>query len=407
MGSKSYNIVIQKPVEDNSIALFLVRCRVRNYFLLMKSFLMQYKQGLILLLALLTPTIAGLNYIFTKPFLVFITAHHPMNALMSAFLIYFIYVIWIVIQKPAIQSHTAESYFATLPISKKSHRMIDLLMLFIANNIFLIPLMAAVAQITFSNPCRLDYFLSVIFLTLSIFSIEKNALYKNSLGCLWVIIANVIYCFAKPFLSDILFSAVSMFFIISFFYTLLWDVRIKSKSIQLLSMDYHPLSLRSALLLRTAKTQSISRLCLTAFTYVLGFLLLFFSKLSLYPLEMILVVQGITAFIASGIFVYFEKEKRKYESYLKSLPVSKTDWMLKDISYVVFVLILLNVSFFFMITYHFSIGFSWIFAIEPYQIILLILLYQIRTRFDVFGTLLSSVTTVAWIYFSILLKGFL
>lgn len=408
MDSKSCEISIQKPSDDNSAALFLIKYRIKNYFLLMKSFLMQYKQGLILLLALLAPTIAGLNYIFTKPFLVFITAHHPVNTLSSAFLIYFIYAIWIAIQRPAIQSRTAESYFATLPISKKTNQMIDLLMLCIANNIFLIPLFAVLLQISFTNQFHLAYFLSAIFLTASIFSIEKNALCKNYVGCLLVIFINIIYCFLKPVISDILFLAVSTLFIVSVFWTLLWDIRlVKSKGVQRFSMNHYPLSLRNALLLRTAKTQTISRLYLTALTFVVGVLLSFFSKLSLYPFAMMVVVQGIAAFIVSGIFVYFEKEKRKYESYLNSLPVSKATWVFKDIVYAIFTLIMFNLIFFLMMIHHFSIGFSLVFSVGLYQVILLTILYQIRTRFDVFGTLLSSVTTVAWIYFSILLKGFL
>lgn len=408
MGYKSYELLIQKPGKDNLATFFLIKYRVKNYFLLMKSFLMQYKQGLILLLALLAPSIAGLNYIFIKPFLVFITAHHPVNTLSSAFLIYFMYAIWIVIQRPAIQLRTTESYFATLPISKRTNQMIDLLMLCIANNIFLIPLLAVLLRISFTNQFQLDYFLLAIFLTISIFSIEKNVLYKNYFSCFLVIFANVIYCFAKPLVSGVLFLAVSILFIAFIFWTLLWDFRfVKLKSIRLLSMNYYPLSLRNALLLRTAKTQIILRLCLTGFAFVMGLLLSFFSKLSLYPFAIMVVVQSIAAFIISGIFLYFEKEKRKYESYLNSLPVSKTVWISKDIAYAIFTLIVFNLIFFLIMMYRFSMGFSLIFAIELYQVILLVILYQIRTRFDVFGTLLSSVTTVACIYFFILVKGFL
>ena len=139
MNFESREVLIQKSGENNHVMLSLLKFRVKNYFMQMKSFLMQYKQGLILFLALLVPTMAGLNYIFTRPFLIFVTAHHPVNALTSGLLIYFIFAIWILIQKEAFKSAPVDAYLATLPISNRLTKITDLLMLGVANNIFLIP----------------------------------------------------------------------------------------------------------------------------------------------------------------------------------------------------------------------------------------------------------------------------
>lgn len=408
MNFESREVLIQKSGENNHVMLSLLKFRVKNYFMQMKSFLMQYKQGLILFLALLVPTMAGLNYIFTRPFLIFVTAHHPVNALTSGLLIYFIFAIWILIQKEAFKSAPVDAYLATLPISNRLTKITDLLMLGVANNIFLIPLIVVIAKILFSNSFNLDYFLSIVFLAISIFSIQKNLLNKNYFFCLLVIMVSFFCCFAKPLLSDFFVPLLLMGCLLSVFYTFFFDFKLISfPQSRFLSNDTFSLSLRSALLLRTAKTQIVTRLSLMTVISAVGFILLFFSKLSLYSLSMTLVIQGVVTFLISGIFVSFKKEKKKHELFLNCLPLSRFSWAFKDILYAIIILIVFNLAFCVTVFCHFSIGAICLLAVAIYQIILLLLLYVIRMHFDVFGTVLSVMTLVAWISLFIVMKGIL
>ncbi len=223
LSSKSISQIVRNKTQP--ITWLLLSFRIKNYFSLMKSFLLQYKQGVILLVALLVPTLTGINYLLTKPLLAFITSKNPQQIFISSLFIYAIYTAWIVIQRAAIKPPASESYLATLPISKSARQFIDISTLFIANNIFLIPLIATIMNLMHADKVTADQILSAVFLITSIFSIEKNTLNSNAICILLIIIASLLASYVPTLLIGCI--AITL-------YTLLFNL--KSKDFGILVM---------------------------------------------------------------------------------------------------------------------------------------------------------------------------
>lgn len=391
-------------IENNktkSIVRLLFGYRIKNYFSQMKSFLMQYKQGVILLIVLLAPTLTGINYLLTKPLLTFITSNNPQQIFISSLFIYAIYTAWIIIQRAAIKPPASESYLATLPISKSVRQLINLSALFIANNVFLIPLIATIMNLIHADMVTLNQMLSAAFLITSIFSIEKNMLNGNAIGILLIIISSLL----ASYIPILLIGCIAIGL-----YTLLFNLKSKDFGINALLtrlLGNGSRGMRTALITRIVKTQTALRVIFSLAAMTVGASLINFSTLSSHIISTSLVTLGISSFIISGLFLYFHNERTKHITYLNSLPRSSRQWAIGDIRYTTSILTGADLIYFALILHTLSTHIIVMIALYVYQIILLGMIYAIRTRFAVLGTLLCCLTTALWIVLPIVIKGLL
>lgn len=81
----------------------LLKYRIRWYQSLMYSNLIRFKHGIVLMLALLFSSLAGIVYLLSQPILAIIqTSRFSADTVIDLILIYSLFIMWALIQKKAI-----------------------------------------------------------------------------------------------------------------------------------------------------------------------------------------------------------------------------------------------------------------------------------------------------------------
>ncbi|MDP1574333.1 MAG: hypothetical protein Q8L78_05330 [Coxiellaceae bacterium] len=398
--------LIERQNYLNTISVLFMP-RLHHYMLIMKAALIRYKQGIVILFALLAPTLLGINYFLTAPILSFISNNGLSSIFLDGSVVYAIYISWILLQKPAVKPVDANTYISTLPISNFTNRFIDILMLLVANNVFLIPFILVIPHLNFSDWS----ILKLLFLVISVLSFQVNFVKFSIVNIFFLVIANSLYFYSCVIQYVSLEFSLIIFCNAIALQTLLiplpnynfFNLLHRSKR----NSAFKNINLRAALLCRTKILATLFRLALSMLVILTGILLVTKTKLSSNVFVVSIVILGICSFVLSGILTFFYNERKLYAGYLNSYPRSNLWWISDDIFFVSIVQLLISLIYFFGILFYFNMGFYEISLILFYQVILLSMLYYFRTQFQIFGMFVSLLITCLWVLVPTIIKGIL
>ncbi len=267
--------------------------------------------------------------------------------LLVAITFFFFSLLWSNAQRSAILGGEGRSYFNTLPFGVSTTRLVDCLILFIANNILWIPIVTAYAIVVLKSPTLIDHLQGLLGLTALVFCMQCMQFFlllRMFKGALLAIMLSIVVFFSGFYFSDILYIIV-IFGIFVAGYFLYFYYRERSASSVLIVRAYnaitsHAVKLRTIfspilalqidILFDDNKTQGLMRLLASV-----GLMLLIVASIIQdnsvdYAFNMILIGACIVVMILAKYFCLLNEAHKPVQPYLNTLPVHRWFWQFHD-----------------------------------------------------------------------------
>lgn len=395
----------------SSFNLIATQIKYRLFWYQKKTFekLIRFKHGLLIFIALFVPTAGFLITLITQPIL---SVVHPTSVaytyLFNIAVIQLIYLGWITSQRDAVYPDVIKNYFQSLPINQWINRLVDVLVIFVANNLFWIPFIATFLMRTHLPTADKNLFLLKLFtLIVSVITIQITWFYKRSLAILILIFVdlllylNIIFpSVIIPILAIVISISSILFFdfrSVSNSFLSLCRVPYKFRFPSITLADRFPrLMLQFYTLWRKYRIELLVRLAISLGIIALGYgIVVIGGEIS--PLQISILVTSSTILILSGVYPLLKETRDSYSLYLKSLPFNELNWYVLDYIILVMMTIMLSAVFIFLLLINHKMNF----IIILYSLLTLlpigILLGYTRNLFPKQGTWISTIAVIACI----------
>ncbi len=339
-----------------SLILPLLKFRLRWYRQTMLGKLIRFKHALIFLIAIFIPSASVLIAIITQPILAVIQpATFNWQFLVAILIVQGIYLGWMSIQRDAIQPASVGHFFETLPISKRILRLVDGLMLIVANNILWIP------------------FIIILFSKKNITSVD----YLRCLILIVSILALQLTCLHHP---------------LNFH----WINTYKKRFNHFISNYFPLLAIQFAVLLRKHPLKLLSRLGLSCVVIGFGCGIIIVGETP-YIMPCALIVLSVMLLTVSGLFPALSEARQPMIMYYHSLPRHKIIWYWLDYLTIMLVFLVFSMAFISILIVQQKI--TWLGALQLYvlTIPLSIILCYTQNLFPRQGTFISIAVLVGYL----------
>lgn len=395
-----------------SFILLLLKFRWTWYLKIMKARLIRSKHGIIILIALLAPTVAAVNYVITEPFNIIIKSSEFNGLLLvNLFLLYVIYVLWMSIQKAGVSPSAANQYIEILPINKRINRLVDLLIVVIANNFMWIPVLLVFNQISTESNSLVHFFRLIALISMILF-LQINVLKSNFYDLVIFSMTNLIFIVSfSVFNKNINMSILTYFFIAGVIWYRIFNNRSREiffKNINFLSeipsrlifknslMNFFHFPIYFSVFFRKYKTTTYIRFLLAILMVILGTTVTSSLGISYAPKIAVLVFILIT-YTLSGLFPIIREERNMYGVFLNTLPYSKISWVFRDLFITVWVLSPLLIGYLLIISCLFKISLAFDVSVYLLMLPLLTILYFLQAQKNL-GNFLCIIVCCLWLF---------
>ncbi len=392
--------------------LLLLKFRWTWYLNIMKARLIRSKHGIIVLIALLAPTIAAVNYVITEPFNVIIRSSEFSGIFLTNwFLLYVIYVLWMSIQKAGVIPSAAHQYINILPINPLINRFVDLSIVVIANNFMWIPILLILNKISTESNFPFYFFRLITLVSMMLF-LQINVLKSNFYDLMIFGIINLIFVASFSLFN----KNVSISILIDIFMmAVLWFRFFNNKSQRTIFLNLNFLTTFSSRLIfknslmnffhfpiyfsvffRKYKTITYIRFLLATLVLIFGIIVTSLFGTS-DATKIAIPVFILITFILSGLFPIIQVEQDKYRAFLNTLPYSRISWCIRNLFSTIWVLSPLLVSYLLIISFLFKTSLVFNISIYLLMLPLLTILYFVQAQKNL-GNFLSIIVCCSWFF---------
>lgn len=388
----------------------LLGYRLRWYFTTMSEKLLRFKHGLLLAIALFIPTAQFFVYLSTEPILAIInpTQINFWHYLLKISVLQLVYLVWIYLQKESINPQFINAYFKSLPISQAIQRLINTIVIVIANNIFWIPFVIT-AYICMrhydQNTCL--FIARMLFLITSIIMLQLCLFHTKSLLFLVWIMCDVMLC------MSIVFPSVSgtMVIILSLIVLLLLSKKrsggfhIPKSIYRRTRINFNSAGLFKAmplimLQLTTIRRQYflsfLNRLLIVVVLLSIGYcLVIYATNIKIQCIDII--IPSLSIFIMSGFYPLLKDIRASNRAYFTALPIRGREWYIADFMIITGVTLLVTTIFLSAQLFKHKMGYLMLCASQLTILLLSILLAITRNYFPKHGVWISFLTTFSYI----------
>ncbi len=377
--------------------------------------LLRFKHLVVILIALIIPTLSALPALIVSPFLFIVLPHPtstPLLTFLASLIVHTTYILWVALQKEAIMGGQTMTYLSSFPLPPSIQRKIDLKLLLVANHLFWLPIMVSFLFVIKSTHYgHLDSFLPVFhWLPLISSLLLAQWLYLHKNFTLLILLCpgiSSMLAFASWATTPSLSIVVSLTGILMVVWISLQKKHqpvqfIKPltffKAKQKLRFNWKLLSfivIDCAILFRKYRQESSLRLVFSALSLIILYQISIRSSLNIgqiYPIAI-----AIPLLIASGWYNKLSLEHKQYHYYLSSLPVSPKSWVFLDISFVFLITLSLQALFFTPFLASHQLKFSrFCYAILA-QVPLIVALYFSQTKLSKLCHVVGATLTGLWL----------
>lgn len=372
--------------------------------------LVRFKHVVVILISLFVAPLHLFDALFVQPIINIGYVTQPGRLWFSLLLTQFIYLGWILFQGDAISSRKIQLYLTALPIPAVINRIVDLVTLVVANNIFLIPMVAALIKAPYAAMSEPWLFLvRMLVLISSILVLQFQWINRRYQALFGIMVADVLFYMSSvvvnPLLSFLfMLSSLAIVFMTACSRSLtIIEVSRLANSVprnttEVLS-GYSPLyllKLTYSVLVKKYFIEYFTRSIVSIAILTFGiFAILFGDALNAKWWSMSLMSFVVLSF--SGLFPLLKESREQYQLYMRALPISQSHWYLLDFSAIT--LSVMSIGAIYMsVLYAFSklnrFDFSWIIISSS---ILTLLLFFIRNQCGKFNALIAIIATVSWV----------
>lgn len=379
--------------------------KYRLYWYQQKVFakLVRFKHAIIIMIALFVPTMSWLNSLITQPILSVVAVTATTHAyLVLVLLIQLIYLGWISIQSDAIYPDIVQSYLATLPLPARQRRIEDIVMLFIANNIFWIPFVAAYFSLSHSAaPLSGLSIVRLCAFMMSIISSQYLWLNRRLAACV-VLFAVDFLLFANRAYPSVIIPVIAI--VISVMPLLYPDLVVWKRRLLLPSGEFNtsivnkfPVVGMSWLILwRNYRIDLTTRMLIVLGVIILASALVLKNQ-TFSSIQIDVAATAIMTLVWSGVYPLLKETRDACSLYLHSLPIAWLKWYAMDCC------VLLTMSGLSLLFYTSLLFINHVINISAIAytvltiVILGILLLYPRCHYSKQGTLISIALTIIYI----------
>ena len=401
-------------MQNTSLVSRLLSYRLQWYRIQMLEKLIRFKHVVVILIGLFIAPLNLFDALFVQPIINIGYAKNPSTMLIfSLLLTQGIYLSWIIFQDDAISTARVRQYFNALPIPPIKHYIADITTLFLANNIFWIPIIAALINAPYAsmtNPLAPFLFvIKILVLIISIFAIQTQWIYRQYFSFTFLISTNFLFYISSittsPWLSLLLIICALLNALL---FTYPWRLKINilsifssasstNKSVTLPRYSrFQLLKLTYTVLIKKYFVECFMRCALSIAILIFGcFAILFGDSLDarLWSVSLL----SIVALTFSGFFPLLKESREQYKLYLHALPISQSYWYMLDYSAIALLIIFFWSLYATVLMIYQKLNLLEVAWIVASSSILALILCCIRNRYRKFNALFSIIATVAWV----------
>ncbi|MEO8400846.1 MAG: hypothetical protein ABI597_03480 [Gammaproteobacteria bacterium] len=375
--------------------------------------LIRFKHVVLIIIGLFIAPLNLFDTIFVQPIVNIGYSENSSIALVFSLLItQAIYLGWIAFQEEAVTATRVKNYFNALPISPVKNYIVDLAVLFIANNIFWIPIIVALINAPYAamhaTLAPYIFVIRILTLTVSILAIQMQWIYRQYFSFVFLTITNLLLYLGSIVLSQRLSLLVAILaFVSALLFSFPKQLKLNiptrffsSRSKYSLALPgysrFQFLKLTYSVLIKKYLVESFVRCTLSIAILIFGcFAIVLGDSLNAQLWSVALL--SVVALAFSGFFPLLKESREQYSLYFRSLPISQLYWYMLDWLAITILMLILGGVYASTLMIYQKMSLSEVFWIITSSGVLVLLLCYVRNRFRTFNALLSIIVTVAWV----------